>query len=66
MVIGGYGGYERSYLDDVELVSLREDLPVPECLQYLKSLPSGRTGAAGGPLQPGTHEDRALSKWSTK
>ncbi len=48
------GGYDGSYLDDVELVSLREDLPVPQCLQNLKSLPSVRRECAGGPLQPGT------------
>ncbi len=49
------GGYDGSFLDDVELVSLREDLPVPQCLQNLKSLPSARRSSAGGPLQPGTN-----------
>ncbi len=36
------GGLDGSYLDDVELVSMREDLQVPQCLQNLKKLPSAR------------------------
>ncbi len=50
MVVGGYDG---TTLSDVELISLREDLSVPDCLQNLDSLPFPRDRPAGAPLQPG-------------
>ena len=46
MVIGGLS--YPSYLDDVELVPIDQDLyPVPECLSQLNPLPVGVTGMAG-------------------
>ncbi len=39
MVMGGYNGIA---LDDVELVSLNENLPVPACLLNFRSLPEAR------------------------
>ena len=47
MVIGGFNG---SYLDEVELVSIDPVLhPVPECLSQLNPLPA-LTGASAGAL----------------
>ena len=47
MVIGGFNG---SYLDEVELVSIDPVLhPVPECLSQLNPLPA-LTGASAGAI----------------
>ena len=47
MVIGGFNG---SYLDELELVSIDPVLhPVPECLSQLNPLPA-LTGASAGAL----------------
>ena len=59
MVVGGfyddnYDYYDTefttptsSYLDEVELISLDPDNPVPSCLTSLSNIPVGLYGAAG-------------------
>ncbi len=53
MVAGGWTQGGKSSLSDVEIVSLREDLPVPECLKNVSPLPMTLQNHAMGLLQPG-------------
>ena len=39
--------YVENYLDDVELISLDSDYPVPPCLMRLNNFPVGLFGASG-------------------
>ena len=49
MVIGGHPNY-----DEVELVSLDEDVTIPDCLLTIRPLPDeGRWFAAGAAVLPG-------------
>ena len=41
------GGYNHSYLSDVELLSLDPENPVPPCLMSLNDFPVGLFGASG-------------------
>ena len=58
------GGYDAVTLDNVELVSLRSDVPVPPCLLDVGPLPEARHRAAGGLLGPGRIKFRNRAKVS--
>ncbi len=50
MVVGGYG--EGGDLNSVELLSLDNSVPVPDCVQ-MEQLPRKAQQAAGGALKAG-------------